>query len=101
LLAWPVLEALQHPGDHRPAAEVDAENVDLEDVPPVGGIDLPRFLLANVAPSVCDEEVDRPQLSLHLVDHRLDGDTVGDVRRRSRGHRSRARPPPPDRGSGR
>src|SRR5207247_5235340 len=55
------------------------EDVDLEDVPPVAGIDLPRFLLADVSPSVCHEEVDRPQLNLHLLDHRLDGGTIGDV----------------------
>src|SRR5207253_10494158 len=65
------------PRDHRPAAQVHTENVDLVDVPPVGRIDLPRrppFM------TLADARVRDQQLELvHLGDHPLDRAAIRDV----------------------
>src|SRR3989442_5509552 len=71
--------ALQHSRDDCSGAEVDPEHVDFEDVPPVGGVDLPGWLLVSVSPGVCDEEVDRAELGLDLLDHGIDRGAIADV----------------------
>ena len=43
----PAAPALDHPRDHGPAAEVRAEDVHLEHVPPVVGVDRPGVVLAR------------------------------------------------------
>ena len=64
--------ALDHPRDHGAAAEVDAEDVDLEDVPPLVGLELPAGVLPDRDPRVVDEEVDRAELLFGSRHHPLD-----------------------------
>ncbi len=56
----PAAAALEHPRDHRAAAEVHAENVDLVDVPPLVGVDRPRRprLMTFADACVGDEQVE-------------------------------------------
>ena len=71
--------ARDHAWDDGPAAEVDAEDVDLEDPPPLSGFELPGGVFVNRDASVGDEHIDRPELGLGQLDHVLDGHAVGDV----------------------
>ncbi len=68
----PPAAALDHPRHDRPAAEVGAEDVHLEDVPPLGDVGLPRAALPQPDAGVVHEQVDRTQLALDLGDHPLD-----------------------------
>ena len=47
--------AVEHARNHGAAGEVDAEDIDLENIPPVRGLDFPGVRLADVSPGVRDE----------------------------------------------
>src|SRR2546423_10464899 len=60
--------APDHPRDDRAAGEEDAEDVHLEDVPPLLGLDLPGALLTDIAPSIRHEQVDLADLGDPTLD---------------------------------
>lgn len=51
----PPAPAPEHPGDHRAAAKMHSEDVDLVHAPPVGGVDLPGRALPEVGAGIGDE----------------------------------------------
>ena len=58
---------------------MNAEDVHLEDLPPVVGIDLPGRPVRAADTGVGDEQVDRAELAFGLDDHLVDGRAVADV----------------------
>ena len=75
----PAVAALDHAGEHGAVAEEDAVGVDREDALPLGVVDVDRPQRAAGDPRAADEDVDRPELDLHLCDRGLHLAGVGDV----------------------
>ena len=73
----PAAAALEHARDHGPAGQVNAEHVDLIDLPPLGRVDLPRRPLRM---TLADSRVGDQQIHVaRLGDHPLDRGAIGDV----------------------
>ena len=87
----PAAAAREHRRQHGPAAEVRAENVHLEHLPPLLRRELPRGRAATADACVRDEQVDRSERLLGLVDHAgdilLSADVAGDRHRAEPGRR--------------
>lgn len=68
-----------HPGDRGSRTQVRAEDVDLEDSPPVVRLLLPERPFVASETGVRDQQVERAELGFDRRYRRLDGRTVGDV----------------------
>ena len=75
----PARAALDHPGEDGAAAQIGAEDVDLEDVPPVARRDVERRAVGGRDAGVRDEQVDPVVGLLGRADHARDVVRVADV----------------------